>query len=41
MVFFHGGGFTGGESTYYNAIKLLGVSDVVLVIVHYRLGPMG
>ncbi|CAG7816018.1 unnamed protein product [Allacma fusca] len=40
MVFIHGGGFTGGESTYYSGAKLL-VNGGVVVILHYRLGALG
>lgn len=40
MVFAHGGGFTGGESTYYSGAKLL-LNGGVLVVLHYRLGAFG
>lgn len=40
MLFVHGGGFNGGESTYYSGGKLL-IHGGVVVVMHYRLGPLG
>lgn len=41
MVFFHGGGFTGGSGDVYNADKLASESGVIVVTVNYRLGALG
>lgn len=41
MVFFHGGGFTGGSGDVYNADDLAKENDVVVVTVNYRLGALG
>ncbi|XP_077292736.1 juvenile hormone esterase-like [Arctopsyche grandis] len=40
MVFFHGGGFYAGSARFYPPNYLL-ERDVVLVVVQYRLGPLG
>lgn len=40
MVFFHGGAFSGGSALVYGAQRLMD-KDVVLVVPHYRLGPLG
>ncbi|XP_071452928.1 neuroligin-4, Y-linked-like [Hetaerina americana] len=39
MVFFHGGAYAGGSSNVYGGDKLMD-KDVVLVVPHYRLGPL-
>ncbi|CAL8131722.1 unnamed protein product [Orchesella dallaii] len=41
MIWFHGGAFTVGSSLAYTPTKLLGRGDIVLVVVHYRLGTLG
>ncbi len=41
MVFFHGGGFTGGAGNLYDAGDLVRENDVVVVTVNYRLGALG
>jgi para-nitrobenzyl esterase len=41
MVFFHGGGFTGGSGDVYNADDLAKENDVIVVTVNYRLGALG
>ncbi|TCR74814.1 carboxylesterase family protein [Rhizobium sp. BK376] len=41
MVFFYGGGFTGGSGDLYNADDLARENDVVVVTVNYRLGALG
>ena len=41
MVFFHGGGFTGGSGDVYNADDLASENDVIVVTVNYRLGALG
>ncbi|XP_059484238.1 uncharacterized protein LOC132201785 [Neocloeon triangulifer] len=40
LVFFHGGAFATGSSRLYGGSKFLD-HDVVLVVPHYRLGPLG
>ncbi|XP_059483901.1 cholinesterase 1-like [Neocloeon triangulifer] len=40
IVFIHGGGFTTGSSRLYGGDKFMD-HDVVLVVPHYRLGPLG
>ncbi|KAK2709408.1 hypothetical protein QYM36_013166, partial [Artemia franciscana] len=40
MVFIHGGGFSGGGSLVYQPYALLD-RRVVLVVIQYRLGPLG
>ncbi|KAK7079158.1 hypothetical protein SK128_021590 [Halocaridina rubra] len=40
MMWIHGGGFTGGDSSLYLPTKLLD-HDVMLVVIHYRLGSLG
>ncbi len=41
MVFFHGGGFTGGSGDIYDADALASENDVIVVTVNYRLGALG
>jgi para-nitrobenzyl esterase len=41
MVFFHGGGFTGGAGDIYDADALARENDVIVVTVNYRLGALG
>lgn len=41
MVFFHGGGFTGGSGDVYDADALASENDVIVVTVNYRLGALG
>ncbi|WP_412065785.1 carboxylesterase/lipase family protein [Rhizobium sp. SYY.PMSO] len=41
MVFFHGGGFTGGSGDAYDADALAKENDVIVVTVNYRLGALG
>lgn len=41
MVFFHGGGFTGGSGDVYDADALAKENDVIVVTVNYRLGALG
>ncbi|CAB3381264.1 Hypothetical predicted protein [Cloeon dipterum] len=40
IVFFHGGAFSTGSSRLYGGSKFMD-HDVVLVVPHYRLGPLG
>ncbi|XP_046395291.1 juvenile hormone esterase-like [Ischnura elegans] len=40
MIFFHGGAYAGGSALVYGAQRLMD-KDVVLVVPHYRLGPLG
>lgn len=40
MYFIHGGGFAFGDSVLYGPSRLL-QEDVVLVVIHYRLGAFG
>ncbi|XP_071515789.1 juvenile hormone esterase-like isoform X2 [Panulirus ornatus] len=40
MMFIHGGAFTSGDSSLYLPTKLLD-HDVILVVIHYRLGTLG
>ncbi|KAG8235962.1 hypothetical protein J437_LFUL018077, partial [Ladona fulva] len=39
MVFFHGGAYAGGSANVYGGSRLMD-KDVVLVVPHYRLGPL-
>lgn len=43
MVWIHGGGNTRGAASagLYDGARLAGTQDVVLVSIHYRLGPLG
>lgn len=41
MFFIHGGAFIGGDSSLYLPTKLLDKDDVILVVIHYRLGNLG
>ena len=41
MVWFHGGGFTGGAGKVYDAKALATENDVIVVTVNYRLGALG
>ena len=41
MVFFHGGGFTGGAGAVYDPAALVAENDVIVVTVNYRLGALG
>ncbi|TCO65396.1 carboxylesterase/lipase family protein [Actinocrispum wychmicini] len=41
MVWVHGGGFTSGNGSMYDATKLVTQGDVIVVTVNYRLGPLG
>jgi para-nitrobenzyl esterase len=41
MVWIHGGGFTSGAGSFYNAAKLAAEGGVVVVTINYRLGPFG
>jgi para-nitrobenzyl esterase len=41
MVWFHGGGNTGGNANPYHGIQAVEESDIVLVTVNYRLGALG
>lgn len=40
MFFIHGGAFISGDSSLYLPTKLLD-HDVILVVIHYRLGNLG
>lgn len=40
MMFIHGGAFISGDSSLYMPTKLLD-RDVILVVIHYRLGTLG
>lgn len=40
MLFIHGGAFISGDSSLYLPTKLLD-HDVILVVIHYRLGNLG
>jgi len=41
MVWIHGGGFTGGEGSIYDASKLAVKGHVIVVTINYRLGAFG
>ena len=41
MVWIHGGGFTGGAGSVYDAGPLAVTGNVVVVTINYRLGPFG
>jgi len=41
MVWVHGGGFTSGAGSFYNASKLAVEGGVLVVTINYRLGPVG
>ena len=41
MVWFHGGGFTGGSGDVYDARALATENEVIVVTVNYRLGALG
>ena len=41
MVWIHGGGFFNGSSDIYNARRLAGLGDIVVVTINYRLGALG
>jgi para-nitrobenzyl esterase len=41
MVWFHGGGFTGGAGSIYDGARLAAGHNVVVVTINYRLGPFG
>ncbi|MCB1492118.1 MAG: carboxylesterase family protein, partial [Rhodobiaceae bacterium] len=41
MVWFHGGGFTGGSGDVYDARALATENDVIVVTINYRLGAFG
>src|SRR6516162_5507008 len=41
MVWIHGGGFTGGEGSIYDASKLAAKGHVIVVTINYRLGAFG
>lgn len=41
MIFIHGGGFTAGSSLNYDPTRMQQRADVVMVVVHYRLGLLG
>lgn len=40
MFFIHGGAFINGDSSLYQPTKLLD-HDVILIVIHYRLGNFG
>ncbi|PXY31987.1 hypothetical protein BAY60_06615 [Prauserella muralis] len=41
LVFFHGGGFTGGDGSLYDPRRVTRQGDVIVVTVNYRLGALG
>jgi len=41
LVWFHGGGFLNGSSDFYNARRLVGRGDILVVTVNYRLSSLG
>ncbi|WP_040538698.1 carboxylesterase/lipase family protein [Mycolicibacterium tusciae] len=41
LVWIHGGGFVNGSGDIYNARRLTGRGDVVVVTINYRLGALG
>ena len=41
MFWIHGGGNTSGWKDYYNFSKLSSKHDVIVVVINYRLGPLG
>ncbi|XP_032891788.1 carboxylesterase 5A-like isoform X2 [Amblyraja radiata] len=41
MVWIHGGGFTIGSATYYDASPMAAYEGVVIVVIQYRLGLLG
>lgn len=40
MLYIHGGGFYEGSTTYFPPNYLM-EKDIVLVVIQYRLGPLG
>lgn len=40
MVWIHGGSFRSGQSLEYQPIRYM-EKDIVLVVIQYRLGPIG
>ena len=41
MFWIHGGGNTTGTKDYYNFSKLSASKGIVVVVINYRLGPLG
>ena len=41
LVWIHGGGFVNGSGDIYNARRLAGRGDIVVVTINYRLGALG
>ncbi|XP_060064173.1 pyrethroid hydrolase Ces2e-like [Ylistrum balloti] len=41
MIWIHGGGYSKGQSFYYDAFNLVTKGDVIVVTVNYRLGFLG
>jgi para-nitrobenzyl esterase len=41
LVWIHGGGFVNGSGDVYNARRLAGRGDIVVVTINYRLGALG
>ena len=41
LVWIHGGGFANGSGDVYNARRLAGRGDIVVVTINYRLGALG
>ena len=41
IIFIHGGNFQSGSSYFYDPSMSTALSDIIYVIVQYRLGPFG
>ncbi|KAK3106017.1 hypothetical protein FSP39_011104 [Pinctada imbricata] len=41
MVWVHGGGYSGGQGSFYDGTSLALRGDVIVVTINYRLGPFG
>jgi len=41
LVWIHGGGFVNGSGDIYNARRMVGRGDIIVVTVNYRLGSLG
>ncbi len=41
LVYIHGGGFAGGSGAGYDGTPIASANDMVVVMINYRLGPLG